>query len=381
MNAHVDWHFPRRELTDQFLSTFASGVSNTLTLFAPRRMGKTEFILFDLIPEAHEQGYRPIYVSFWDNPRNPVTCLKKGLERSIGEMTWLERRRWANSHLGALKLGGEVGIDGTVKASAEVSGRNIPPQEDDLSQLRSRFETLLSGKRKILLCLDEVQHLATDRAFEPLVFFLRTLLDENRDKLYVVYTGSSRDGLYRLFNCRKAPLFRSSSQIDLPELGSGFVKHMLDAFDQATARTLCYTRALNAFHTLNRVPRDFRAVIEGMVLSGETDITSATERYRQFTNDANEYEKIWSQLKPIEQAILAVIAQNIAGPYHEDARRFIATWLGVTEPDVATHTIQNALNRLRGEFLAPVEKGVWVFEDLDFKIWVAEAFAKDPTER
>ena len=60
------------------------------------------------------------------------------------------------------------------------------------------------------------------------------------------------------------------------------------------------------------------------------------------------------ELKPIEQAILAVIAQDIAGPYHEDARRFIATWLGMTEPDVATHTIQNALNRLRGTLAASV---------------------------
>jgi len=294
-------------------------------------------------------------------------------------MSWLERKRWANSHLGALKLSGGVGIDGTIKASAEISGRNIPPQEDDLSKLRRRFEALLSGKRKILLCLDEVQHLATDQAFEPLVFFLRTLLDENRDKLYVVYTGSSRDGLYRLFNRRKAPLFRSSSQIDLPELGSGFVKHMLDAFDRATARALSYNNAWNAFLILNRVPRDFRAVIEGMVLSGETEITTATEQYRQFTSGADEYEKTWAQLKPIEQAILAVIAQDIAGPYHEDARRFMATWLGMEESSVATHTIQNALNRLRGEFLAPVEKGVWVFEDTDFKIWVAEAFTQDPT--
>ncbi|MEX0605364.1 MAG: hypothetical protein WD623_02500 [Marinobacter sp.] len=105
-----------------------------------------------------------------------------------------------------------------------------------------------------------------------------------------------------------------------------------------------------------------------------------TLRYRQFTNGADEYEKTWSLLKPIEQAILAVIAQYVAGPYHEDARRFIATWVGMEESAVATHTIQNALNRLRGEFLALVEKGIWVFGDKDFKVWVAETFAKDPTE-
>jgi len=67
----LNWHFPRHDLTERFLSTFGSGVSNTLTLFAPRRMGKTEFVLYDLIPTAHDHGYLCIYVSFWENPENP----------------------------------------------------------------------------------------------------------------------------------------------------------------------------------------------------------------------------------------------------------------------------------------------------------------------
>jgi len=118
-----------------------------------------------------------------------------------------------------LKISGEVGPI-TVRGSAGASFHSSTQSSDGFPELRDRFEKLLHGKTQVLLCLDEVQHLATDTRFEPLVSFLRTLIDEHREKLFVVYTGSSRDGLQRLFSRRKAPLFRSSSQIDLPPLGS-----------------------------------------------------------------------------------------------------------------------------------------------------------------
>lgn len=51
----IDWHFPRKDLTENVLTAYETGPSNTLTLFAPRRMGKTEFVLYDLIPAATER--------------------------------------------------------------------------------------------------------------------------------------------------------------------------------------------------------------------------------------------------------------------------------------------------------------------------------------
>ena len=38
------WHFPRTELAKQILGMFETGLASSLTFFAPRRMGKTEFL-------------------------------------------------------------------------------------------------------------------------------------------------------------------------------------------------------------------------------------------------------------------------------------------------------------------------------------------------
>lgn len=42
------WHFPRTELAKQILGMFETGLASSLTFFAPRRMGKTEFLRKDL---------------------------------------------------------------------------------------------------------------------------------------------------------------------------------------------------------------------------------------------------------------------------------------------------------------------------------------------
>ena len=49
------WHFERRELATRTLSLLTDGPAQALTMFAPRRTGKTEFLIKDLAPLAEQE--------------------------------------------------------------------------------------------------------------------------------------------------------------------------------------------------------------------------------------------------------------------------------------------------------------------------------------
>ena len=62
-----DWHFPRTTLAQHYLNLLDIGISSSFAIVAPRRKGKTLFILQDLAPEAQKAGYVPVYASLWQN--------------------------------------------------------------------------------------------------------------------------------------------------------------------------------------------------------------------------------------------------------------------------------------------------------------------------
>lgn len=364
----IDWHFPRKDLTEKVLTAYETGLSNTLTLFAPRRMGKTEFVRYDLIPAAAKRGYVPVYVSFWDNKDDPAAALMNAVKTTLNESSWWRRttQGLAGGKI-SMKASTTGGIEGAVEAGFK---EPKAPDSDTLSALRDVFQSLIKKHDRILLCLDEVQHLATKPAFENLIFFLRTLLDENRESVRVMYTGSSRDDLRKLFSKRKAALFQSSSQLDLPELDAAFVHHMRDCYIQASGREFSLRDGLAAFHYLNHVPSQFRSVLEIMTLNGYSDIvnTAAMEMDNQI-EDSN-YPEIWASLKSIDQAILNWIAHGGVGLYQDHCKEFVAHHLGIDPSHVQTHTIQNSVNRLRGDHLSLVFQGFYDFEDPNFRNWI-----------
>lgn len=240
----IDWHYPRRELAAKILSVYQVGLSEALTLFAPLHMGKTEFVLLDFIPKATQCGYIPVYVNLSENAVDPVLSLLYAVHVALNESSWWRRA--------------------TQKFCARVPLRD----RDTLGALREALNTLVARHDRIFLCLDEAQHLAAKPEFEVLVFFLRTFLEQNRERIKVMYTGSSRDGLRKLFNDRKAPLFKSSSQIDLPQLGSGFVDHMRQCYKEATTHDFSLQDGLIAFDAVNYVPGEFRSLLDSMIVSG-----------------------------------------------------------------------------------------------------------------
>lgn len=365
---NIDWHYPRQDLAEKIVISFDQSVSDALILFAPRKMGKTEFVLLDLIPEAARRGYTPVYVCLKGKQSNPASSFVCAVRQALGEPNWWQQatkkvaRARLTVHAGA--AGEMCGTPDFRKHVSDTSGQY------SLRTMREALSDLVAKYDRILLCLDDVQHLATRSELENMVFFLRTFLDQNRDQVSVLYTGSSRDGLAKLFTNRKAALFQSASQIDLPQLGSGFVEHMRQCYRRATTQDFPLPDGLGAFISFNYGPGAFRSVLETMILSGSNDITSAAAIAREERVEDRDYSNIWSTLKNIDQALLIWIAGGGVGLYREPCKEFIAGRLGIDPGDIETHHVQNAVNRLRGKHLSLVSHGFYEFDDARFRSWI-----------
>src|SRR3990167_6591849 len=85
------WHYPRKELAKQVLGMFESGLSSALVFFAPRRMGKTEFLLKDMRPLAKKRGWDVLYFSFLDassNAKEAFTLALIEFAVTMGVVKW-----------------------------------------------------------------------------------------------------------------------------------------------------------------------------------------------------------------------------------------------------------------------------------------------------
>ena len=72
-------YFPRARPAEHLINPLADGIVNTLTLFAPRRMGKTQFLLNDIRPAAEAQHIDVFYFSFMDTNSHPELRFQQSL--------------------------------------------------------------------------------------------------------------------------------------------------------------------------------------------------------------------------------------------------------------------------------------------------------------
>ena len=365
------WHCPRPEFTEQVLTALTQGPAQALTLFAPRRTGKTEFLLKDLAPLAEERGYPVIYASFWQTPFSPLGVLLHELETWLAGAGLRERIRGAASALAPkLRLSAApfgVGVEAEVDLS-ELGGR---PPDALLLHLDSLLERVSRRGHKAILLLDEVQELARRPENEALVAALRTSLDRRADQLRVVFTGSSREGLAAMFSARSAPFFHFASRIELPPLGGGFVEHMIGAFRTASGRTLPLPEALAAFHRMRRSPFVFRTLLDVLLHDPAMRIETAMEEVRHRIAASLDYSGVWLSLSPLQRATAQVLAAGLDRPFGKEFREAVGERLGELPPSAAR--IQGALRRLARLDLADASATGWMLPDPEFAEWLREA--------
>ena len=354
------WHFPRTELAQQVLGLFENGLSSALVFFAPRRMGKTEFLLKDIQPSAKKKGFETFYFSFLDSgatsQRNFTNTLiqfadKTGLERI--QKSTLARIR---------KIGADVaGVGGGVLEFDSSKEKSL----DILSLFAS-----LSKHGKILLLLDEVQALAQYDSNHLFIAGLRTALDMHKDTIKVIFTGSSREGLRRMFSQSSAPFFHFGQNLPFPELTREFTDHLSLVYKKITKQHLDPNLLWHAFQEMDCVPQLARSLVERLALNPNVNIITAKEQLLNDVFNDRAYVEIWDKVSKLEQMLLNEIAQGTESLFSESNRQKFANRLGVQ--GLAVSSIQSALRVLQRKLLigrSPDRAGYFI-DDPNFKRWL-----------
>lgn len=252
----INWHFPRTKLAIEVLDNLYDKGIPRLAFFGRRRIGKTEFLQQDLIPEAVQKGVAPIYCSFWENKDQPHLAFIRALQQALPD--------------GVMKPKFKLGFSAGVEVSAEIERADRPKAalSSELSLVASLFGEWLKhlNGRPGLIILDEIQHLATSSHFATFAASLRTMLDMAPNSIRVVFTGSSLADLQRLFQDHKAPFFNFATVQDFPPLDRAFIDYLLTLHHQITGLRVSSGELWSLFERVGHNAQLITGLVQQMVL-------------------------------------------------------------------------------------------------------------------
>ncbi len=371
--AEIDWHYPRTALAQGYLDTLRAGLISSLVLFAPRRKGKTEFLLDDLLPAAEAAGYLTVYCSMWQNRSDPLAALLAALAEAAKPKTLgakLQHRLLRPFKKTSLEF--ELSHVGKVKAEAEFNAKDGGSQAQ-LQRLPELIDSVVAAsKGKVLIAFDEIQHLAKPE-FQELVAALRTTLDVRKKSVKTIFTGSSRNRLQMMFSQIKAPLFQFSQSTDFPELDAGFVAFMAGAFRQATGRALVLEQANAAFLALGSTPGLFHDAVERVMKMGGVDIAGVAQGVLAEAREASGYAQRLMEMRPLDREVIRVIVAR-APLYTDETRTRLALAIGLGGEPLSARQVQVAVERLLAEqIIYQAARGVYEIEDHQLGEWLMAA--------
>lgn len=363
----TQWHYPRPGFAESTFSLLVNGPLQGVSLFGPRRTGKTEFITQDLAPFAADSGHKVVYANFWQSLQSPLAILLYELDYTLRHGTLLSRMQTVASDLAPkFRLQNPFG-EGEIEVDlARLKG--MPP--DDLLLLLDQYcARLADDKKPTLLLFDEFQELARGGAMaRPLVAALRTSLEKRRHGLAAVFTGSSQERLKAMFSPKQAPFFRFAIQRDLPPLESDFVEHQLKAYRSTFKTPIESADAHKVFLDGDRNPLLLQRWMMARGVHAELSAFEVLARVNADLAAEFGFVDLWLQLTPIQRAVARALAERIPALFGEAGAKRIGTLLREAPP--APQRTQAALRKLVRLGLADKWDRDWQLADPLLEAWI-----------
>ena len=336
-----DWHFSRPELAERLLKIFDVGINSNIALIAPRRKGKTLFLLSDLVPAAQSHGYIPIYASLWQNMDAPHEGLIAALEEVIASIASKSTiKRLFDAKIKKATVSNEL----LGKMDIEFSGAPQKALPDDLMKLDRLIGELvmLAKDKKVLLLVDEIQHLSTSASFNPLAHALRTALDKRQGEVKAVFTGSSRHYMNLLFNESKSPFYHFVDQVPFPDLDSEFIEFLRKKLHAEYSLSFAVSSLHQAFKDFDKSPYWMMKMVSYMV-TFENRLKEAVGYTLGLMEASQGFAELAVSMKPIDRIVFIALCEN-KSPFSDEILRRVAS---DTELKGIASNVQRSINRLK----------------------------------
>lgn len=361
----MSWHFARPALAEKYLDLFKLGLTAARGLFARRRMGKTEFLKKDFIPAAEARRYITVYVNLWELEVDPAVAIVSELYQAIAPKGF--SKIWAKLKLPIKKI----------KVSGKILGLGQASIETGLEDNQRATSTLLMEAMrafdkvpfKLMLIIDEAQVLAYDQ-HSHFAHALRAALDVRKERIKVIFAGSSETTLRRMFGVSSEPFYNWAPLEPFELLGQQFVEAMVERVNHISTYPLLLADALVAFDGLKRTPEFFRRYIEYYLSNPFEGSTSALSATKDKVFNDESFKRQWDILLPVDKVILAIIAEGNTDCYAQATMEKLGVKLGLAHA-INKSAINNALVRLtKKNIVTKMEYGLYQLEDEAFADWV-----------
>lgn len=355
------WHFPRPELAAAYLQAFDLKLSSARGLFARRRMGKTEFLRRDLLPAAAASGYLVAYTNLWDKRSAPDEALVSALAEALepqGVRAVLAR------------LGGPVR---KLKASAKLAGAEgsleaeLGANGDSALALREVLRQLDRQKKPLLLVIDEAQVLAL-ADHSDFAHALRAALDVRKDRIKVIFAGSSETTLRAMFARASEPFYNWAALEPFPLLDQAFVAFTVKLLNSMARHRLTLEQGRRAFEELHRTPEFFKRFIERYMLYQVQGDEAALAHTKASVFSDEHFLREWTELNAADQAVVTMLARGETDMHGAAGLERLSESTG---KPATKNTVAHALRRLQSRNLVTrLAVGDYRIEDEAFAEWV-----------
>ena len=358
-----NWHYPRTDLAKKILDGMEDGLLDRVTLFAPRKSGKTQFILRDVSPMAKDADILPIYVDFWIDKINPEQAFINSVITALKDNEDLIQKLKHKFSIKKLAVGA-AGIKFEIESNET--------QKPTLIEVFNKLNTL---NIPILLLLDEIQHLATKNEFEPFTAALRSFIVNRGDnRVKGIFTGSSQLALRKMFDDSGAAFFGSAQKIDFEALGEDFVRFELDTFKAVTnGITLDEQRALDILEKQRCKPARFVELLKRMALNQCYDLNEAVQQFDEpwTPNEIAVFKDKRNNIKSLGVALIQLICTKPSfGIYTEESFNQLKK---LTKDEVNKNNVKTAIDKLKThEIIYSSKRGHYEILDVDFVDYLNE---------
>ena len=302
------WHYPRPDLVAHYLKILQSGVSSHLALIAPRRKGKTAFLLQDLVPAARKRNFIPVYASLWQNTSAPHEGIEQALKETLSS---LSEGNLLTKLLRAKIRKTSISNDILGRMEVEFADNPMPATATEITRLDALLSELQkkAKKKTVLLLIDEVQHLATSEKFDPLTHALRTMLDKRQGKVKAIFTGSSRHYMYLLFHESQSPFYHFVEPVPFPDMDEGFVDFIQRTLQKRFQITTSRKALWSAFVAVDHSPYWMMKMVSYMITFATT-LPNARHHVEAMMEATENFGEVARSLKPLDKLVFIELCEH-----------------------------------------------------------------------